>query len=484
MSEKKGSIVEINIQVAAPSIAEDEKKISQISLPCKGWIFRVADFYKEDIKRVFFPLKVGLAVLLVSLITLFQAPYQLFGDSSIWSIVTVVMIFEYNVGATLNRGLNRALGSMIAVGLAIAVSEIAVRSGHIAEPMVIGTAIFLVAMITALMKLWPPLVPYEYGFRVTLFTFCLIIVSGYRTESAIKFSVDRIYSIVIGTIIAVLVNVLVCPVWAGELLHKELVSSFNVVADSLEDCVRKYLEEDDGRPSYLKFRDEPAAYLKSRAALSSPEKIESLAISAKWEPPHGRFSHVIYPWSEYVKVGEVLRCCACEVIALHGVLHAEIQAPYSVRTTFHKEIQEAAAYAIEVVRVLGKDISDMQQSLKGCHLAKVHTSTRRLQKAIENHMHLLIISSKQDQQISQTSLSDLDELSEQPCNRIYSWLSTRDNLDPQMETLESNATLSVTTFACLLIQLIARLDHLVDAVDKLSEMAKFKLEALKEEKNP
>ncbi|CAH9075687.1 unnamed protein product [Cuscuta epithymum] len=435
MSGEKGSSVEINIQGSAPSIAEDDKKKSaEISLPCKGWIFRVADFYKEDTKRVFFPLKVGLAVLLVSLITLFQAPYQLFGDSSIWSIVTVVMIFEYNVGATLNRGLNRALGSMIAVGLAIAISEIAVRSGHIAEPMLIGTAIFLVAMITSLMKLWPPLVPYEYGFRVTLFTFCLIIVSGYRTESAIKFSVDRIYSIVIGTIIAVLVNVLVCPVWAGELLHKELVSSFNIVADSLEECVRKYLEEDDGRPSYLKFRDEPAAYLKTRVALSSPEKIESLA-------------------------------------------------PYSVRTTFRKEILEAATYAIEVVRVLGKDISDMQQSFKGCHLAMVHTSTKRLQKAIENHIYLLIISSKQDQQISQTSLSDLDELSEQPCHRIYSWLS-RDNLDPQMETLESNATMSVTTFASLLIQLIARLDHLVDAVDKLSEMAKFKPEALKEEKIP
>ncbi|CAH9141411.1 unnamed protein product [Cuscuta epithymum] len=435
MSGEKSGSVEINIQGSAPSIGEDDKKkAAEISLPCKGWIFRVADFYKEDTKRVFFPLKVGLAVLLVSLITLFQAPYQLFGDSSIWSIVTVVMIFEYNVGATLNRGLNRALGSMIAVGLAIAISEIAVRSGHISEPMLIGTAIFLVATITSLMKLWPPLVPYEYGFRVTLFTFCLIIVSGYRTESAIKFSVDRIYSIVIGTIIAVLVNVLVCPVWAGELLHKELVSSFNIVADSLEECVRKYLEEDDGRPSYLKFRDEPAAYLKTRVALSSPEKIESLA-------------------------------------------------PYSVRTTFRKEILEAATYAIEVVRVLGKDISDMQQSFKGCHLAMVHTSTKRLQKAIENHIYLLIISSKQDQQISQTSLSDLDELSEQPCHRIYSWLS-RDNLDPQMETLESDATMSVTTFASLLIQLIARLDHLVDAVDKLSEMAKFKPEALKEEKIP
>jgi hypothetical protein len=49
------------------------------------------------------------------------------------------------------------------------------------------------------------------------------------------------------------------------------------------------------------------------------------AISAKWEPPHGRFQHFYYPWSEYVKVGAVLRYCAYEVMALHGVLHSEIQ---------------------------------------------------------------------------------------------------------------------------------------------------------------
>jgi hypothetical protein len=49
------------------------------------------------------------------------------------------------------------------------------------------------------------------------------------------------------------------------------------------------------------------------------------ANSAKWEPPHGKFRHFFYPWSEYVKVGAVLRYCAYEVMALHGVLHSEIQ---------------------------------------------------------------------------------------------------------------------------------------------------------------
>lgn len=84
------------------------------------------------------------------------------------------------------------------------------------------------------MKLWPSLVPYEYGFRVILFTFCLIIVSGYRMGSPIRTAMGRLYSIAIGGFVAVIVNVLVHPIWAGEQLHSELVESFDSVADSLE----------------------------------------------------------------------------------------------------------------------------------------------------------------------------------------------------------------------------------------------------------
>lgn len=52
--------------------------------------------------------------------------------------------------------------------------------------------------------------------------------------SPVVTAMDRLYSIAIGAIVAVLVNVLVFPIWAGEQLHKELVTSFFSVADSLE----------------------------------------------------------------------------------------------------------------------------------------------------------------------------------------------------------------------------------------------------------
>ncbi|KAJ0786606.1 putative aluminum-activated malate transporter [Helianthus anomalus] len=88
--------------------------------------------------------------------------------------------------------------------------------------------------VTSFMKLWPTLVPYEYGFRVILFTYCMIIVSGYRLGNPIKKSTDRFYSILIGAIVTVAVNTLIFPIWAGEQLHEELIKNFGSVADSLE----------------------------------------------------------------------------------------------------------------------------------------------------------------------------------------------------------------------------------------------------------
>lgn len=71
--------------------------------------------------------------------------------------------------------------------------------------------------------------------------------------------------------------------------------------------------------------------------------------------------------------------------------------------------------------------------------------------------------------------------------RLHSWPSrevddfeedggAEAGLIPRMRALESTAALSLATFTSLLIEFVARLDHLVDAVDVLAKMAKFKAE--------
>ncbi|KAI3987918.1 hypothetical protein MKX01_021032 [Papaver californicum] len=563
MNGKKGSVesVEINIPCYdhkenpdfSKNTTTETKEIgkknpsgdggsSSISAARKGWILDVREFAKEGINRVIFSLKVGLAVLLVSLLILFQAPYAVFGTNIIWSILTVAIMFEYTVGATSRCGFNRALGSLLAGVFAIIVAQAALSSGPVAEPYIIDISIFLIRALTSFLKQWPSLVAYEYGFRVILFTFCLIVVLV--TVRGIHFFIvaeTTLYSIAIGGFVAVLVNVLIFPIWAGEQLNKELVNHFDSVANSLQECVKKYLEGDGSyHPEFSKtvmdeFPDEPA-YRKCRSTLNSSAKLETLASSAKWEPPHGRFCHFFYPWSEYVRVGAVLRYCAYEVMALHGVLHSEIQASYNLRIAFQSEIKEVSNQAAEVVKCLGKDIDDMKHTLQTTLLKKLHDSTERRQRAIDMHSYLLKatnqeatadysskpVVSKISHTLSSTlssdfskCLADVSENDGYDCQeptahpnysstllptqtgesyhesinkqqrKSYSWPSREvDDFEseggiemdflPKMRALVSTAALSLATFTSLLIEFVARLDHLVEAADELARMAKFK----------
>ncbi|OEL21700.1 Aluminum-activated malate transporter 9 [Dichanthelium oligosanthes] len=352
MNGKKGSI---RIDICLPSnnvVPEGVKKPSTKKVPApRKWLRDLWEFARQDTNRVTFALKVGLAcllVLLVSLLILFRAPYDIFGTNIIWSILTVAIMFEYTVGATFNRGFNRALGSVLAGVFAIVVIQVAISSGHIAEPYIIGFSIFLIGAVTSFMKLWPSLVPYEHGFRVILFTYCLLIVSGYRMGNPMRTAMDRLYSIAIGGLATVLVNAFICPIWAGEQLHKELVNNFNSLADSLEDCVKKY-QSDDGseHPDFSKtvmedFPDEPA-FKKYRTTLNSSAKLDSLA-------------------------------------------------PYNLRCAFRSEILDATNQAAELLHSLAKDVDNMKWSLQTSLLKHVHVSTERLQHSIDLHSYLFTAS--------------------------------------------------------------------------------------------
>lgn len=201
-----------------------------------------------------------------------------------------------------------------------------------------------------------------------------------------------------------------------------------------------------------------------------------------------------------------------------------LQAPYNLRITFQSEILDATSQAAELLRSLGNDISNMKCCLHTSLLKRLHSSTGRLQRSVDLHSHLLTstynfydcTAKPTDKLCNTLSLNLKDcpghftkqssdaepnpnpavpiqaesyhETMRKQLRRLYSWPSREvddfeedggvdTNKIPRMQALESTAALSLATFTSLLIEFVARLDHLVDAVVALAKMARFKQES-------
>lgn len=488
---------------------------------------------KSDPRKIVFSAKMGLALTLVSLLIFWKAPFN-FKDTSrysVWALLTVITVFEFSIGATLSKGLNRGIGTLSAGGLALGMAELSQMAGDW-EELVIILSIFFIGSIATYAKLYPTMKPYEYGFRVFLLTYSLVMVSGYRTREFIHTAVSRFFLIALGAGVGLAVNVCIFPIWAGEDLHKLVVKNFMGVATSLEGCVNGYLNciEYERVPSKIltyQASDDPL-YNGYRAAVESISKEDALLGFAIWEPPHGPYRAFRYPWKNYVKVSGALRHCAFMVMALHGCILAEIQAPAEQREVFRNELQRVGTAGAKVLRELGNKVKKMEKLGPVEILSEVHEAAEELQNKVDRKSYLLVNSENweignrakawaepqdllnfdedenkvlQHKSHSETVLDlrpfsatrSLDSAKPNtglkapvpvviPPNgammKQISWpagISLRtDSVVEESKTYESASALSLATFTSLLIEFVARLQNLVEAFEELSEKANFK----------
>ncbi|CAH2040996.1 unnamed protein product [Thlaspi arvense] len=129
-------------------------------------------------RKVIFAVKMGLALAIISLL-LFWEERQFFDltQYSIWAILTVVVMFEFSIGATLIKGFNRGLGTLFAGAIAFGFANLAMLAGR-GEKIVIIISIFITGACAAYLKLYPTMTPYEYGFGYL----SLLTVSSWSRE--------------------------------------------------------------------------------------------------------------------------------------------------------------------------------------------------------------------------------------------------------------------------------------------------------------
>ncbi|KAH1074922.1 hypothetical protein J1N35_027250 [Gossypium stocksii] len=469
-----------------------------------GWLWRtIWKVGREDPRRMIHAFKVGLSLTLVSLLYLMEPLFKGIGTNAIWAVMTVVVVLEFTAGATLCKGLNRGLGTVLAGSLAFLIEFIATKSGKVFRAVFIGAAVFLIGTTATYMRFFPYIKKnYDYGVVIFLLTFNLITVSSYRVENVLKIAHDRFYTIVIGCGICLFMSLLVFPIWSGEDLHNSTVGKLEGLAKSIEACVNEYFNDSELKENQEKSPEDPI-YKGYKAVLDSKSTDETLALYASWEPRHSRHCYR-FPWQQYVKVGAVLRQFGYTVVALHGCLLTEIQTPRSVRALFKDPCIRLAGEVTKALMELANSIRNRRHCSPGILSDHLHEALQDLNTAIKSQPRLFLGSNnnqannmlalaaahaarhnKPEKDRHGVSLSsvktDSSALMEWKTKRASEQAKENERkvLRPQLSkiaitSLEFSEALPFAAFASLLVEIVARLDNVIEEVEELGRIACYK----------
>ncbi|KAF3439468.1 hypothetical protein FNV43_RR17746 [Rhamnella rubrinervis] len=395
---------------------------------------------QDDPRRIIHSLKVGLAVSLVSLFYYFDPLYDGFGSSAMWAILTVVVVFEFSVGATLGRGLNRGLATFLAGALGFGAHHLAVLSGETVQPILLALFVFLLAASVTFIRFFPHMkARYDYGLLIFILTFCMISVSGYRDEEILEMAHKRVSTILIGGLTAVSVCILICPVWAGDGLHNSVATNIEKLGNFLEGFGNAYFKK-------LEDGDSTKADMQGyKSVLNSKQSEEAQTNFARWEPRHGRF-RFRHPWKHYLKIGSLSRQCAYRIDALSGYLHSEIQGPMEIGS----EMEEAC---MKMSLESGKALKELAASMRAMispgsatpHITKSKLAANSLKSLLNINTAALMC---------QDTGSDLLDL------------------------------IPAATVASLLVDVVYCTEKIDESIHELASLAKFKSVKQKEDEKP
>ncbi|KAJ6695251.1 ALUMINUM ACTIVATED MALATE TRANSPORTER FAMILY PROTEIN [Salix koriyanagi] len=445
---------------SSKSLVPETGPVSRVWMGLKsliaGFVLKVWKFLKkawdigvDDPRKVIHCLKVGMALTVVSLVYFTRPLYEGVGGNAMWAIMTVVVVFENTVGATISKSLNRVSGTTLAGFLAFGVHWVASQSGHKFEPVVIGASVFLLASAATFSRFIPSVkARFDYGALIFILTFSLVAVSGYRVEELFDLAHQRLSTIIIGTSLCVLVTMLICPIWAGQELNALISRNMDKLADSLDGCVEGYfdhhgeLEDSDKQPG--------KNLIGYKCVLNSKTTEESMTNFARWEPAHGRFNFK-HPWKQYLKIGASMRSCAYSIEALNNCVDSENQAPESIKKHLSNICLKVSSNSSCVIKELAKTIKTLKKSSSIDFLVEeMSSAVQDLQNEIKSLPNLL-----------------------RPAELLLPKSKETEKTTSPIYLLE---VIPVVILVSLLIETSSRIQDIVKTVEELANAAEFKAE--------
>lgn len=116
---------------------------------------------------------------------------------------------------------------------------------------------------------------YDYGLLVFILTFCLISVSGYRDDQVLHMAHKRVSTILIGGFTALLVCIVIYPVWAGDDLHNLVANNIEKLADFLEGFGPEYFRISEDAETDKSFLEGYKTVLNSKQTEESLVSLQS-----------------------------------------------------------------------------------------------------------------------------------------------------------------------------------------------------------------
>ncbi|CAL1373667.1 unnamed protein product [Linum trigynum] len=417
----------------------------------RGFFLKAWKLGVDDPRKFVHGIKAGMALTLVSLFYYMRPLYDGVGGNAMWAVMTVVVVFENTVGATIYKSLNRVFATSLAGFLALGVHWVASQSGRRFEPVISCLAVFLLASAATFSRFIPTIkAKFDYGCLIFILTFSMVSVSGYRVEQLFDVANQRMATIIIGTSLVIIVTMFICPIWAGQELHALIIRNMDKIANSLDGSMDLYFgqkEEETGPDKQLGNKS-----LGYRCVLGSKASEESFANFARWEPAHGQFSFK-HPWKQYLKVGAALRSCAYCIEALNGCINSENQAPDAVKKHLKEACERVSSTCSSITRELAKTIQTTTRSPTVDFLTKeMNVAVQELHNSLKSLPDALKEESESE---SESESADCDAKSA----RVV----------PLMEVIPA------ATFASLLIEISSRVDSVVGTVKELAEMCEFEV---------
>ncbi|KAG0494442.1 hypothetical protein HPP92_005436 [Vanilla planifolia] len=318
---------------------------------------------RDDPRRILHSFKVGLALTLISIFYYVNPLFRGLGSSTMWAVLTVVVVMEYTVGGTFSKGLNRAFATLLAGAFGLGAHQLAALAGNRGEPILLSVFVFVLAAMATFSRFVPEIkARYDYGVTIFILTFSLVAVSSYRVDELIKLAHQRLSTIAIGVATCIATSIFVFPVWAGEDLHKLVALNLDKLACFLEGLENEYFRQKITGEN-LKGKSFLQSY---KSVLNSKATEDSLANFARWEPAHGRFSFR-HPWKQYLKVGAVIRQCSCSIEALNAFISTASQSQplNSYQTITDEEFVEKVQDACAVMSSeTGKALAELASAIR------------------------------------------------------------------------------------------------------------------------